>query len=73
MHLLEGWRLIEGGHLLISFSDSAAVEAQKKIQIKWQKKAVFFVSLEGAPEGGPLFGGGRFLERGCLFKEILYS
>ena len=30
MHLLEGWRLIEGGHLLISFSDSAAVEAQKK-------------------------------------------
>ena len=31
VHLLEGWRLIEGGHLLISFSDSAAVEAQKKI------------------------------------------
>ena len=30
VHLLEGWRLIEGGHLLISFSDSAAVEAQKK-------------------------------------------
>ena len=31
VHLLEGWRLIEGGHLLISFSDSAAVEAQKNI------------------------------------------
>ena len=27
--------------------------------------------FEGAPEGGHLFGGGRFLERGCLFKEIL--
>ena len=27
--------------------------------------------FEGAPEGGHLFGGGRFLERGCLFIEIL--
>ena len=27
--------------------------------------------FEGAPEGGHLFGGGHFLERGCLFKEIL--
>ena len=27
--------------------------------------------FEGAPEGCLLFGGGRFLERGCLFKEIL--
>ena len=28
--------------------------------------------FEGAPEGGHLFGGGRFLERWCLFKEMLY-
>ena len=27
--------------------------------------------FEGAPEGCLLSGGGRFLERGCLFKEIL--
>ena len=27
--------------------------------------------FEGAPEGGHLFGGGRFLERGCLFIAIL--
>ena len=54
--------------------------------MKWQKKVFFLVFLpveemreetggrggfEGAPEGGHLFGGGRFLERGCLFKEIL--
>ena len=54
--------------------------------MKWQKKVFFLVFLpveeireetggrgcfEGATEGGHLFGGGRFLERGCLFKEIL--
>ena len=53
--------------------------------MKWQKKVFFLVFLqveemreetgggvfEGAPEGGHLFGGGRFLERGCLFIAIL--
>ena len=48
MHLLEGWRLIEGGHLLISFSDSAAVEAQKKNIDKVAKESGFL----RIPRGG---------------------
>ena len=75
------------GRLLISCSDSAAVEAWKIID-KVEKESDFLCiptswgneekrrgegggGVEGAPRGGYLFGGEHFLGRGCLFKEIL--